>query len=432
MAKEIKAVQCPKCSSTHKIELRTNYYECKNCGTTYFLDNNDININHNYNHSTHKTNPLSSDSGRKSKMLGIGLLLFLMLTFVFIWVINSDSSPEKQAETKKITFTWRNEQRLPFINPAQQPVIVAVGERRYSDDPALDRDGSYVTFYDVLSSKELGSQQILNIPEKLLHTYSLKEFKNGKIYLIVDKSLLFEVDKSNYTIRDVTKTAFSSQPRLVSGIANVEFTFDNYGDGLTLLTNDGNSLYYYPVADKIYSEKDLYEARTGMKSVLSGSGVKTTFTFSTPGTDYPDEKIQLIKYTYKDNKGGPETKAEFQWKESLTQNGTEKTFTNPDLYRLLSYADFSPGRLYFNPRLLYRDKELLLISITATASEDAPTSVQCLNANSGAILFTMSFNKGEWLYECVRYKNGFVLKGNLESFVLGIDGKIIKKFTLDH
>src|ERR1700748_3249161 len=43
MATEITAIQCPKCGSTAKTEIRPYDYRCSSCGTEYFLDNGFIN-----------------------------------------------------------------------------------------------------------------------------------------------------------------------------------------------------------------------------------------------------------------------------------------------------------------------------------------------------------------------------------------------------
>ncbi|WP_019946820.1 SHOCT domain-containing protein [Hymenobacter aerophilus] len=46
MAKSIKALKCPQCGSTQKTQVRPEHFRCDNCGTEYFLDNDDININY--------------------------------------------------------------------------------------------------------------------------------------------------------------------------------------------------------------------------------------------------------------------------------------------------------------------------------------------------------------------------------------------------
>ncbi len=51
MAKEIKAIQCPKCGSTRKVEIKPEFYRCSSCDTEYFLDNDDVVITHNVNHN---------------------------------------------------------------------------------------------------------------------------------------------------------------------------------------------------------------------------------------------------------------------------------------------------------------------------------------------------------------------------------------------
>lgn len=46
MAKQIKTLKCPQCDSVHITEKRPDFYECKSCGTDFFLDSDDITIHH--------------------------------------------------------------------------------------------------------------------------------------------------------------------------------------------------------------------------------------------------------------------------------------------------------------------------------------------------------------------------------------------------
>ena len=46
MAKSIKAIECPKCGSTQKTAVRPDTFRYESCGTEYYLDNDDINVNY--------------------------------------------------------------------------------------------------------------------------------------------------------------------------------------------------------------------------------------------------------------------------------------------------------------------------------------------------------------------------------------------------
>ena len=54
MTKRIKAVKCPQCGSTRAKELRPDYYKCSSCQTEFFIDSDDININHKYENPLNK------------------------------------------------------------------------------------------------------------------------------------------------------------------------------------------------------------------------------------------------------------------------------------------------------------------------------------------------------------------------------------------
>ncbi len=48
MAKQIKAIKCPQCGSSLNTKISEEHFKCDSCGTQYFLDNDDVNINVNH------------------------------------------------------------------------------------------------------------------------------------------------------------------------------------------------------------------------------------------------------------------------------------------------------------------------------------------------------------------------------------------------
>jgi len=75
MAKQIKAIQCPKCGSINKTEIKPDYYKCDSCSTEYFLDNDDINVNYNYNTQKPQLQPFN----RKSLLMFIGIVMAFVI-----------------------------------------------------------------------------------------------------------------------------------------------------------------------------------------------------------------------------------------------------------------------------------------------------------------------------------------------------------------
>ena len=46
MPKHIKALKCPQCGSTRATLIREDHYRCDSCSTEFFLDSDEITIQH--------------------------------------------------------------------------------------------------------------------------------------------------------------------------------------------------------------------------------------------------------------------------------------------------------------------------------------------------------------------------------------------------
>ena len=152
------------------------------------------------------------------------------------------------------------------------------------------------------------------------------------------------------------------------------------------------------------------------------------FAFSRKSDDYPEEKVQLIRYTRRDAQGGPDDEPVFGWRRNTRMNGdAEKTlfFWGKGVVR--TWKDFTPGRQYFEPEVLYSDKDVVLISFASTPAEKAAKSLQCLHAETGSILFTLPLSSDYYLGEVLRYKEGFVIDNNTSMLLVSTAGKLIKE-----
>ncbi|MCR5888215.1 transposase [Hymenobacter sp. J193] len=444
MAKAIKAIECPKCGSTQKVAVRPDVFRCENCSTEYFLDNDDINVN--YTVRQHAPPPVAPKSP-SWVLVGIIAVVALLLVMGVRQLFRADvpqpvtvnysvvAGADDEEDTKKYTFSSR-EARL-YVAPTRQPVLFQVGTRSYQ---RVTPDSSYANFVDATTGAVLKSVALPVPPGTSSPDFDLKHFSNGDLYIVANKTAVFRVDKATYAIRDVTKALFQGQQELASGIATVEGGDDDYGDYFTLFTNDGRNLMYFPLIRTVYSKDDFYDARHGFNTLRPKSPIKTGFIFSRKSTTYPEDKIQLIKYQYRDNGGGARDLPHFEWSDDYGGSGI---FTDADPHvkrlitpyelkeaRILSYADFTPGRLYFEPRHLASDEEYVLIAFKPTASPSALVSVQCLNARTGAIIFTQPLAAGASPEEAVRYPAGFALHDGDQTYTISLSGQLSKPSEL--
>ncbi|MDQ2793371.1 MAG: transposase [Bacteroidota bacterium] len=448
MAKSIKAIECPKCGSVQKTEVRPDVFRCESCGTEYYLDNDDINVNYTV---RQQPGPAPQLTGwPRAAVVGGVAVVALLMTGGLRSLLHRDPAPYYQtvpgqgsvvagrpAEeevTKPAPYTWNSNESLLYPGAGGRPERVIIGLRSYS---GLREDSLYVSFYAAATGAELKSQPLpLVAASHSSLRVALQRFADGALYAVLNKATVYQLDPVRHTATDVTKTLFRSQPALASGVANVEFVGEDYGDGFTVFTNEGRTLNYYPLIRKVYGKDEGYDAQTGFGSLRPGSPTKTAFTFSTRGSTYPEDKLQLIKYQYRDNGGGPKDTPEFEWDDDYGGSGV---FTDSDPHRkllitpsamrdarVLSFGDFTPGRLYFNPGVCYYDTDYVLILFRPTAAEDSPLSLQCLNARTAAIVFTLPLTdaKGS-LDQALRTSAGFVLGGDRDTYVISPEGKLL-------
>jgi len=430
MAKEIKPIQCPKCGSTQKVEIRPDYYRCTNCDTEYFLDDDNITITHNVNYN----NPVKDNVPvKKPAILFVALVcIFFVGTMSTFWLT---SSPSGTTDVLPVTpdtteYSWRDHDVVAFADQHGNPVLIKFGQLDIVTGEDKSKSGKYAVFYDFLSEKEIKTQHF-DIPTANSENFRFETFSNGDIYAIANSSLLYKLNKKALLLEPVSAVC-KEHPELSAGIADFDFISKSYGDGVTLLTNDGKNYKFYPIANLVYNDDQVRQAERALTVKNAKAKTRTYFDFSMESTSFPDEKLQLYKFVQKDNLGGPNDCTYFEWS-SYYDN---RSVLRKQPYRgtgdlLISFKDFTPGRLYFSPKILFYDDDYVLIGINTTAAKNAKVALQCLDAKTGTIVFTYAFNNDVHLYEnAVRYKGGFVVFSSMFAVAVDMNGKLVKEFKL--
>ncbi|WP_133555774.1 hypothetical protein [Pedobacter duraquae] len=433
MAREIKAVQCPKCGSTKKVELRKDYFKCLNCDTEYYIENDDVTITHNVNYNNA---PLANNTPSKTPSIVVGILLllffsgFIISQFFSSKPANQYSTSESPTASKEV-FRWSDRDLTTYTDAAGKPVVVIFGQRDYDNDEQAKKSGKYIAFYDPLTEKEVKVERLPNIPTTDRDEVEFMNFSNGEIYAITNDRTIFKLNTSNKALESLNQIMANRYPEFSSGIAKAEFVGDRNGDGFSIMSNEGKHYYYFPINGKVYNDKAYRQAQLDIATKDPNAKTKTYFTFSGVSSDYPDEESKLIRFTQKDNAGGPKDWPWFEVSDHYNYYGKYKSDFRFGEKLVISYKDLTPGRKYFATKILYTDKDFVLLSMSATAAEDANSSVQCLNANTGAIIFTLPFTeKISFDEQTSRYAGGFILKTYNEIYVIGMDGKLIRKFKI--
>lgn len=452
MAKSIKAIECPKCGSTQKTAVRPDVFRCESCGTEYYLDNDDINVNYTVRQPAPAAPPTAELTGtRRAIVVGVVAVTALLMVGGLRSLFHHDpvayypgaasrgavvAGDPNEINKRAVTYAWGSAETTLYPGADGRAERVIIGSRSYSGAGTFN-DSLFASFYDASTGAELRSQPLPRPPGNASPSFGLRRFANGALYAVLNKATVYQLDPTTHRVADVSQRLFRSQPELASGVASVEFVGEDYGDGFTLFTNDGRTLSYYPIVHQVYGKDEVYAAQTGFGSLRPGSPIKTAFTFSTKGLPYPEDKLQLIKYQYRDNGGGPKDAPEFEWEDDYGGSGIftsadphRKVLTTPGAMqksRVLSFTDFTPGRLYFNPGVRHYDADYVLIVFRPTAAENSPLTVQCLNARTAAIVFTLPLPDANGsLDQALRTRTGFVLGGDRDTYVISQDGRLLR------
>ena len=231
---------------------------------------------------------------------------------------------------------------------------------------------------------------------------------------------MYRISKTAYDLKDVTKTLFENEKDLVSGIAKIDYVYPNLGEGFNLMTNDGKTLFYYPVTKKLYTAQTVYTERLDAKAPAADSTTKTGFSLV-----FHTMTIPMQSAIDKISVPGCEKShaAEFA-------HYSGYKWDDPQILReqgIISFKDFTPGRAYFGYRLLYCDDDYVVISYLISAAKGSGRNLQCLDAHTAAIVFTTKLDADESPTACVRYKDGFALAAIPAMYTLDFKGKLVKR-----
>ena len=212
-------------------------------------------------------------------------------------------------------------------------------------------------------------------------------------------------------------------PELTQGFAKVVFYYSQFGDALEVKTNLGESFVYYPIADKIYTEREAYFAPL---ETLPAPQVATHFSFSLESSDYPNKQLQLIRYRRLEQDGYPCEYPRFQWR-SWDGEDFLISSTSEKRARLQGYEDLTPGAYYFLPGVLDESEDQILITFKPTAAADAKQMLRCLDAQTGKVLWSYSDDENNLHGGSVasRFAGGYVVVNNRSSYVISNEGKLV-------
>lgn len=435
MAKRIKAIKCPSCGGTKATELRADYYRCDSCGTPFFLDSDDITIHH-----KHYTASGTNIFTQKNKIIVIGFLAFIIV-MIFIFQFGSSPSSDRSyvaptvAETEETpkepskSYEWESEKVTVFKDDKNTPIYIVVGKLDPVEDAIDRKDSLFFGVYDVKTGSQLLFDRFDGSSSDSYPTMKFQRYEDDNLYLTIDKSQIYRFNKQSLRFNSLRKQLETEVPEFKDGIAQVELADPEFdGAAFKVLANDGGKHLYFPMAKRVYDPEKMWD----ITAKHYAEDVSTTeYSFSRESSEFPKEKIQLIKYKFQHRKGYPRDKHVFSWRKDYGRSGifTERSPYKKRLItdyakqrgKITSIDDFTPGRNYFSPSVVvFNDKEVI-IRFRPTANPNDKLILQCLDANTAEIKWTLQ-DLGR-IEDMIILDDGYVLLSDNKPIFISTDAK---------
>ncbi len=398
-------------------QLREDHYRCDSCSTEFYLDSDDITIHHKF--ETERNTSTAKFKRFFLVLLAVTVFFSLIIIGLITFGRSREGSLRIGSDEEKISYSIK--ELATFTTTAGRPIVVIFGSARPTSSINVDDAKGFVSFFDGETQKLVKKIEFLDVKGRI-QNMDMRRFGDGAFYIVFNEAHLYRLDPSTLDMTEVHGEDYK-RPELSQGFAKVVFYYSQFGDALKVKTNLGESFVYYPIADKIYTEREAYAAPL---EPLPAPKVATHFTFSLKSSDYPNKQLQLIRYRRLEQDGYPCEYPRFQWrswdgKERLIFPYSEKRA------RLQGYEDLTPGAYYFSPGVLDASEDQILITFKPTAATDTKQMLRCLDAQTGKVLWSYSDDENNLNGGSVasRFAGGYVVVNYRSSYVISNEGKLV-------
>ena len=399
MARDIKAIQCPKCGSTSKHQVKEEFYQCEYCGTEYFLDSDDQHIYHHHQQvATSAVRRLSSGSKLPAYIFA-GLIIFISAFYLILLQPKNKSgnvySTYKPARSYYGSFVYTN-------TATGDPVYLRLGTDYIDKGNNKSEQELHEQFNSVTDGKLLADHIITDeVMRKGRCSLTFKTYAASMIYAIGCNAILLQLDTRNNRLIDVTQSTFKDYPQLSSGVAKLDFDYSK--PMITVMNNEGDSYYYFPAIKKLVNTEE--EAQRVSKGLLK----RNRFEFDFIGSRF-DENPRMGLFEVKNDLTGAD-----------------------EIVR----REITPGRKYFSPAILYQDQSALIISVNTTAAPNPPLTIQQIDIKTGKVLWALPPDRYN-LSSVAKCKQGFAIEYRKDAeadyvhgaMVISDQGKIVHNYEL--
>jgi hypothetical protein len=401
MAKDIKAIQCPKCGSTSKHEIKPDFYQCQNCQTEYFLNSDDVHVYHHHSRVPPLQSSAPPDNTKLPVYILIGAIAFIAVVYFSTMLFQPKRSTYNTISTYKAPRSYRSS--FVYTNTATgDPVYLRLGMDYINKGNNKSEKEYHAQFNNALNG-ELIADRIADSQDQNQDDCSLtfKTYAPDMIYAIGCNNVLLKLDTKDNKLINVTKSTFKDYSQMSSGVARLDFDYNKAM--INVMNNEGESYHYFPTVKKLV--KSDAEAEALWKVILR---TKRYYEFGYMGDYFDDNKVdQLLEVKYFKETG-----------QVLKLNLT-------------------PSRKYFAPAILYQDEQNLLIAVNTTAAPEPPMSIQRIDVKTGKILWSLPPDRYN-LSSVAKWKQGYAIeyrKDEEADYVHGVmvvsdAGKLIYNYQL--
>ena len=427
MAKQIKVIKCPQCGGNKPVAIDKDHYRCSKCDTEFILDSDDINVNVNHNYGQRQPQSSSSSKSILTFVIVFIVVIFSSIIFGIGFIIMQFKKTNNRTTVSTQSTVKSNIVFSVLLDVDGQSFAFYLED----DNTFLSDNGYSAVFYDIVNEKKIKEQNGLLMKESIEDIECRKFISDSSCYLIINRKYIYKIESN--TLVDMYDEISSRKPALNSGYSKVFFMPEGYGEGFFLDTKLGKTFYYYPASDALYTENAMNHIMKGKFETLSSEATDIVYyLFKNKESKQSSNVSELYEITYKFNNGGPEYKL-------LNMSDIR----DPNIHRIVSQKPITEEFICFSPKVLYYDKDYILITYKSTLAEDAVRNVRLLDTK-GTVLWTVpvKYNiESEYpakydedimqkLYN-VRTKNGFMLQNERNSLLeISMDGKTIKSYKL--
>lgn len=407
MATKIKAVKCPQCGSEKHTQLDEKRFRCDSCGTEFYIDDDDININVNHRFDFGKQQPWSQQLGNIAK---VGVAAFIVPLVLFVFIIGASlfsTSPKSTFSGPDSVGVYDHYEYIVPMKHAGKACFFYLVERNYHpdyrDDASKYTDGHYYGFRDAQTGEVLAEHllfsesQIEELSDFSLFQSKMRYFHQARRwFMLIPKRFIYAVDPDGLTVRDVSKTMFAKKPAMSTGLSSAEFLDEDYGEGFEVINNLAEKYNYFPATGRLYTTEAFDYAKRLPPGELQGELRDSTYY----KLQSKNNRIRICQLSFKFHLGDPQDAQYFSDDMAYQWDGDKRLSSAKPI------TDWFSG---FNAKIVYQDSRYLLLSYNATIASDAPTVFQ-LRSTDGRLLWTKALDKEVETDFAVRADNRFWLK----------------------